>query len=90
MPKSLNSLKYDFIVSPGADPSIIQIQYKGIENLFLTPTGDIQIDTNFGSIYEKKPFIFQEINGIKKEIIGQYKIIEPEIFGFTIDENYNS
>ena len=87
---AINSLKYDFIVSPGADPSIIQIQYKGIENLFLTPTGDIQIDTNFGSIYEKKPFIFQEINGIKKEIIGQYKIIEPEIFGFTIDENYNS
>ena len=55
---AINSLKYDFIVSPGADPSIIQIQYKGIENLFLTPTGDIQIDTNFGSIYEKKPFIF--------------------------------
>lgn len=87
---TINSLKYDFIISPGADPSVIQIQYEGIENLLLTSAGDIQIDTNFGSIYEIKPFIYQEINGVKQEIEGQYEISEPGVFGFTIDENYNS
>jgi len=86
---NMNLLKYDFIVSPGADPSIIQIQYEGIENLFLTSAGDIQIDTNFGSIYEKKPFIYQTINGAQQEIAGRYEIIQPDIFGFAIDENYN-
>ena len=86
---SSNSLKYDFIVSPGVDPAVIQVQYEGIEDLFLTSTGDIQIDTNFGSIYEMKPFIYQEINGVKQEIEGQYVINEPGVFGFTIDESYN-
>jgi len=85
-----NSLKYDFIVSPGVDPSIIQIQYEGIEDLLLTPAGDIQIDTNFGSIYEKKPFIYQEINGIKHAITGRYEIKEPGVFGFAIDKNHNT
>lgn len=84
-----NYLKYDFIVSPGVDPSVIKIQYEGIENLLLTSIGDIQIDTNFGSIYEMKPFIYQEINGVKQEIEGRYEIIEPDVFGFVIDESYN-
>jgi len=85
-----NSLKYDFIVSPGADPSVIQIQYEGFEDLFLTPEGDIQIDTNFGSIYEKKPFIYQDINGVKQEISGEYKIIGSDIFGFEINDYYDA
>jgi len=85
-----NSLKYDFIVSPGSDPSVIQIQYEGVEDLFLTPMGDIQIDTNFGSIFEKKPFIYQDINGVKKEISGEYKIIKPNVFGFEINDYFDS
>ena len=84
-----NSLKYDFILSPGADPSDIQIEYEGINNLFLTPSGDIKIDTNFGSIFENKPFIYQEINGVKRKIYGKYRTIEPNVFGFEIDDYTN-
>jgi hypothetical protein len=86
---SENSLKYDFIVSPEADPSVIQIRYDGIENLYLTSKGDIQIDTNFGSVIENKPFIYQEVNGVKKEISGKYSLLESNVFGFEIKDYYN-
>lgn len=84
-----NSLKYDFIISPETDPSVIQIKYDGIEDLFLTSEGDIKINTNFGSVFEKKPFIYQEINGITQEISCKYKIIEPNVFGFEINDYFN-
>jgi hypothetical protein len=85
-----NSLKYDFYVKPGADPSVIQIQYKGIENLKKTSAGDIEIGTAFGQIFENKPLIYQDINGVKKEISGQFKIINSNVFGFALDEEYDN
>lgn len=84
------SLKYDFIVQPGGDPSNIKIKYEGIHNLTLTTRGDIQIKTTYGSVYEKKPFIYQEIDGKKQTIPGGYSIQEPAVFGFNILSNYNT
>jgi hypothetical protein len=84
-----NSLKYDFIVSPEANPSDIKILYEGIDNLFITSEGDIKIDTKFSSIIEEKPYIYQVLNGVQNQIEGQYEIIDSSSFGFQIDENYN-
>jgi hypothetical protein len=65
------------------------IKYKGIEDLKITSTGDIEINNNFATIIENKPLIYQTINGDKKEIIGRYKLIEQDVFGFAMDESYN-
>lgn len=83
------SLKYDFIVSPGADPSVIKIQYEGIENLRVTDTGDLEVQTLFGSIIEKSPLIYQEINDVQLEICGRYQKIEDNVFGFILDDSYD-
>ena len=85
-----NTLKYDFYVKPGVDPSVIKIEYKGIENLKMTSTGDIEIDTKFGQIFENKPFIYQSVKGVKKEISGQFKIINSNVFGFALDDEYDT
>ena len=83
------TLKYDFYVEPGADPSVINIKYKGIERLILNPSGDLEIKNDFAKIIENKPIIYQNINGIKEEIKGRYKIYKPDVFGFILDEQYN-
>ena len=55
------SMKYDFIVKPGADISQIQIRYDGVDDLGVTPAGDLQVNTRFGFFHaslrkaEKKP-----------------------------------
>ncbi|UCC81204.1 MAG: IPTL-CTERM sorting domain-containing protein [Candidatus Zixiibacteriota bacterium] len=83
------SMKYDFIVRPSADVSQIRIHYDGVDNLNVTPGGNLQARTRFGLIHEKKPYVYQEINGERLEVNGRYTIIEPGIFGFDIENGLN-
>jgi len=83
------SLKYDFIVKPGADLSRIKIRYEGINDLSITNDGSLSASSLFGPVYELVPYMYQEENGQKKEIVGRYVITEPGIFGFSIDGNYD-
>jgi len=81
-------MKYDFIVNPGADMSQIKVRYDGINDLAITSNGDLQADTRFGMIYENIPSVYQEAAGSKHDISGQYRIVEPGVFGFEV-EGYN-
>ncbi|MCP4581997.1 MAG: hypothetical protein GY839_10285 [candidate division Zixibacteria bacterium] len=82
------SLKYDFIVRPGADLSKILIDYEGIDNLAITENGDLEISTLCGNIIEKTPFIYQEIDGYHRQVNGQY-VINNNSFGFKINSKYD-
>ncbi|MEE9554856.1 MAG: hypothetical protein V3W18_11210, partial [candidate division Zixibacteria bacterium] len=64
------SMKYDFIVHPGADISQIQIRYEGVDNLAITHNGDLEAATLFGSIHENIPSVYQEIGSGKREVTG--------------------
>jgi len=83
------SLKYDFIVNPGADPSQINIQYKGFENIKLISTGELEINTRFGTIHEKPPVIYQEINNVQYLIQGSY-LLNDNIFSFSTAYHFGS
>jgi hypothetical protein len=82
-------MKYDFIVNPGADISQIKIRYDGVKALDITSNGDLEAQTKFGPVYERIPQIYQEIDGEKREIAGQYILQESGIFGFTLEEGLN-
>jgi len=43
-------MEYDFLVSPGADPSQIQVQYEGVKSLYVDETGELVIETWWGSV----------------------------------------
>jgi hypothetical protein len=83
------SLKYEFIVHPGADPSSIQIEYDGIESLAMTKNGEIRAQTKLGAIYEKAPVAYQEVNGKRHKVECRYVMKGPNAFGFVIDEAYD-
>ncbi|MBS1490111.1 MAG: gliding motility-associated C-terminal domain-containing protein [Bacteroidetes bacterium] len=72
-----SSIKYDFIISPGADPKIIRWKYDGAEPT--TEDGNITIKTPLGSIYEQKPLAYQVINQEKVYIEISYTITENEV-----------
>lgn len=61
------NLKYDFIVSPGANPAGINMQYEGVERIFLK-NGGLVIKTSVNEITEQKPFAYQVVNGKKSEV----------------------
>ncbi|MBX7204941.1 MAG: gliding motility-associated C-terminal domain-containing protein [Bacteroidia bacterium] len=54
---SEGKLKYNFIVKPGADASLIQLSYQGQENLFLS-SGSLIVKTSLQQIAENKPVAF--------------------------------
>ena len=83
------SLKYDFIAQPGVDPSVIKMEYEGIENVEMTPKGDLEISTRLGVLSEKEPVMYQEKDGARVQIRGGYGIMNDNIFGFTIQGEYD-
>ncbi len=55
--------EYGFIVSPGADPSQIRMQYAGQSKLSIDRKGNLIIQTPLGQIKQEQLAAFQDING---------------------------
>src|SRR3989344_830104 len=68
-------LEYDLVVKPGADPSEIRIAYEGVEGLRITENGDLEIGLKAGKLIQKRPNIYQEINGTKREVRGEFTLL---------------
>ncbi len=82
-------MEYDFIVSPGADYSKIQIRYDGAESLTIGANGELIITIANGEIIEQPPIVHQIIDGRKVNLAGQYLIGADNTFSFRVDSRYN-
>ncbi len=86
-------LEYDILVKPGADISKISFEICGTKELSLND-GSIVVKLSSGNtIFQKKPYIYQEINGKRFEIDGSYRIKKENgkfIFSFHIKSFNNS
>ncbi len=67
-------LEYDIIVSAGADPSKVKFAYEGIEDLGITKDGDLEIILKEGKLIQKRPYIYQELDGKRMEIAGKFNV----------------
>ncbi len=80
------NLKYDFIVKPNADPEAIQLSVEGAD--ISLQNNEIHIRTSVGTVVEKKPFVYQIINGKLKEIESNY-VLNDQTISFELGK-YNS
>ncbi len=67
-------LEYDFIVSPGADPADIQLNFEGARNASINPSGDLILETAAGDIVQPRPILYQEVDGARQEVAGEFRI----------------
>lgn len=79
-------LEYDFIVAPKADPQIIKMRFDGADELRIDERGDLLITTPTGTLKQHKPFVYQETNGQRQEIAGQYVIEESQQIRFAVGD----
>lgn len=77
-------LEYDFVVAPHADPSVIKLSFDGATSLRLNKQGDLILQTATGQIVQKKPELYQTINGIKLDIAGYYNLQGKNQVGFVV------
>lgn len=65
-------LEYDYVVAPGANPSAIRMAVEGARRLRIDRNGDLVLETRHGLMSHHKPVIYQEINGSRHDIAGNF------------------
>jgi Beta-propeller repeat len=65
-------LEYDFVVAPGVDPETIALRIEGAEKLEVDARGDLVFHVARGQIRQRKPVIYQEVDGVRREVSGSY------------------
>lgn len=77
-------LEYDFVVAPGVDPKTIQIAIECADKMKID-RGDLLIKTAAGDLRFRRPFVYQEVNGVKRKISGAYVwSSKSELIGFQV------
>jgi hypothetical protein len=77
-------LEYDFVVTPGANPKIIVLGFQGADGLEIDAQGDLVLHIAGGTIRQRKPFIYQEIDGARRQIDGAYVLKGANQVGFQV------
>jgi hypothetical protein len=77
-------LEYDFVVAPGADPKGIVLDFEGADKLEIDLQGELVLRTAGGDIRQHKPVIYQEIDGVRREIGGGYIRKGAKRVGFEV------
>ena len=82
-----NNFKYDFIVSPGKNPSIISLEYEGLNNMYLKK-GYLILETSVGEIRELAPYSYQKIDNKLVEVSCKYKLVN-NVVSFSFPDGWD-
>ena len=52
------NLKYDLVIAPGADPSLIAFTFEGTDGIEISPEGELIVKTSVGDVKELAPIAF--------------------------------
>ncbi len=63
--------EHDFVVRPGADPSVIEMAFGS--GAILNGDGDLVVETAAGEVLWKKPELYQETPAGRRKVEGRYK-----------------
>ncbi|MEM2146013.1 MAG: SBBP repeat-containing protein, partial [Candidatus Jordarchaeaceae archaeon] len=81
-----NSIRYDYIVHPGADYRQIKLSFEGEYNVFIKDN-ELYFTTRFGEVKQAELLVYQEENGVK-EVLQSKWVERGGKISFEI-EDYN-
>lgn len=79
-------LKYDYIIEPGGDASLIKLKYSGADKMYVK-YGMLYMELSVGTIIEGRPYAYQQINNEVIPVECEYVLRGNEV-SFRI-KNYN-
>lgn len=79
-----SQLEYDFVVTPGADPRAIRMQFRGAISLRTDATGSLILTTPAGDLVEHKPVIYQTVAGERRPVPGNFRIVGLRTVSFDV------
>lgn len=69
---SKREVEFDFVVSPGADPSVIQLEFEGSDVRLESDHGDIIARLGETEVRLRKPYLYQDVDGTRREVGGRF------------------
>ena len=82
-------MEYDFVVSPGADPNQICVKYDGAKSLAVNDAGDLVVGTEWGTVTELAPMVYQMENGERRLLKGAYRLESGDMFSIRLSDEYD-
>ena len=79
-------LEYDFIVKPGARPDLIRLKFDGAKSLEIDEAGNLIARLNSKEVKQHAPIVYQEIDGARKPVAGEFVLRSEREVGFQIGE----
>src|SRR5437667_5695876 len=82
---SQQQLEYDFEIAPHADPRTIRLAFDRQVTIQISDSGDLVLRTSAGEVRQRKPVVYQEIDGDRRLIEGRFVLRGKRQAGFDID-----
>jgi hypothetical protein len=79
-------LEYDLIVAPGADPRAIKLGFEGADKVEIDAQGDLVLHVAGEQIRQRRPVVYQEADGVRRDVSGGYVMQERGQVGFQLGE----
>jgi len=77
-------LEYDFVVSAGANPEAIELEFTGADHLVIDPAGDLVLQVDGATVRQRKPFAYQLVANKRAEISSNFVLKGNGRIGFEV------
>ena len=74
--KNAAGFEYDWAVAPFADPSAIELSFRGERSLRIGSDGDLILGVSTGAIRHRRPFAYQHINGMRQAVAARFELAD--------------
>jgi streptogramin lyase len=80
-------LEYDFEVAPGANPDKVELNFEGADGISVEgETGDLLVSVGGKVLRQRKPVVYQEVEGERRAVPGSYTMKGGGRVGFALGE----
>lgn len=77
-------LEYDLIVAPYADSRSITLEFEQVKRLSIDQAGELVLTLNGGELHQRRPMIWQDIDGTRQDVVGGYVMRNDSQVGFEV------
>src|SRR5207247_5440944 len=65
-------VEFDFLVTPGTDPTAIRLSFQGADELKVDEQGNLLLRVNGGEVRLATPHVYQEVQGKQQRVADRY------------------
>ena len=80
---TVNRLKHEFILQPGADPAHIRLAYRGA-TVRVNDAGQLEVSTPAGGFQDDAPVAYQEVDGERVPVAVSFALDDGATYGFHL------